>query len=80
MKQADLMDMFKKAFNNVCIPSIVISPDPVSCTPSTSSGVKSLENTGEDPGDPGPANEGDTQMEYFSDWLSSPSVWALTKT
>jgi hypothetical protein len=63
VKQADLRDMFKKASKRVCT-SNVVSPDPLSPTPSTSPAMNTPENTEEDPDDPEPAGEGDIQMEY----------------
>jgi hypothetical protein len=65
-KRADLRDLFKKATKTVCT-SNVVSPDHVSFVPSASSAVKTPDNTEEDPDDPEPANEGDIQVEYFSD-------------
>jgi hypothetical protein len=56
MKQADLRDMFKKAFKSVCTSTVVICPDTLSPTPATSSGVKTPENTEEDPDDPEPTD------------------------
>jgi hypothetical protein len=41
-----------------------VSPDPVSPT-STSSAMKSTENTGKDPVDSEPAGVGDIQMDYL---------------
>jgi hypothetical protein len=49
VKQADLRDMFKKASKHVCTSTIVVSPDPLSPTPSTTSAMKTPENTEEDP-------------------------------
>jgi hypothetical protein len=46
--------------------TIVVSVDPLSPTPSTTLAMQSPEST-EDPEIPEPANEGDIQMEYFSD-------------
>jgi hypothetical protein len=69
MEQADLMEKFKKASESVCTSTIVISPDPFSPTSSTSSGMKTSENTEEYPNDPEQADEEDIQMEYSSDWL-----------
>jgi hypothetical protein len=66
LKQADLRDMFKKASNNFCTSIVVVIPDPLSPTPSTSA-VKTPENTKEDPDHPQHAGEGDIQMDYFSD-------------
>jgi hypothetical protein len=40
MKAADLRDMFRKASKNVCTLNVV-SPDPLSPTPSTCSALKS---------------------------------------
>jgi len=45
----------------------VVSPDPLSPTPSTSSTMKTPKNTEEGPNDPEPADEGDIQMECSSD-------------
>jgi hypothetical protein len=67
VKQADLRDMFKKASKNVCTSTDVVSPDHMSPTPSTSSVMKTPENTEEDPDDPQTTHEGDIQMEYSSD-------------
>jgi hypothetical protein len=66
VKQAYLRDMFKKASNSVCISVVVLSPDPLSPTQSTSSAIKTPENTKKDPDEPEPADE-DIQMEYTSD-------------
>jgi hypothetical protein len=63
MKQADLMNLFKKVSKTVCTSAIVVSPDPLSAAPPTASTVK----TPEDPDDPEPAEEGDSQVEYSSD-------------
>jgi hypothetical protein len=51
---------------SVDLSTIVVSPDPLSPTPNTSSAVKTPENTEEDPDDLQPANEEDIQMEYSS--------------
>jgi hypothetical protein len=56
MQQADLQDMFKKA--------TVVSPDLLCPTPSHTWATKTPENTEGDPGDHGPENEDDIQMEY----------------
>jgi len=50
----------------VSILTIVVSPDPLSSTPSTLPTMKTLENTQEDHDDPPPAG-GDIQMEYSND-------------
>jgi len=42
----------------------VISPNPFSPTASTSSGMRTPENTEEDPDDCEPADEGNIQMEF----------------
>jgi hypothetical protein len=47
--------------------SIVVSPDPLCPALSTSSAMKTPENTEEDLGDPEQAVEGDIKMEYSSD-------------
>jgi hypothetical protein len=56
----------KKATRSVCTSTIVVSPDPLSPTPSTSLAMKTPENTEEGPGNPEPS-DGDTQKEYSSD-------------
>jgi hypothetical protein len=43
------------------------------------SAIKTPENTEEDPVDPHPADEGDIQMEYSSDYMYSPSIRNVTK-
>jgi hypothetical protein len=67
MKHADLRDMFKKATQSVCTSTAVVAHDPTSPTPSTSSPMKTPENTEEDPDDPELADEGDIQTEDSSD-------------
>jgi hypothetical protein len=57
----------------------VVTPDPLSPTPSTSSGMKTQENRLEEPDDPEPVGEGDIQMEYSSAQLCSPSIGRVTK-
>ena len=66
VKQADLRDMFKKAFKKFCPSTIVVSSDPLSLTLLTSSAINNSENTEEDTNDPEPPDEGDIQMEYSS--------------
>jgi hypothetical protein len=44
----------------------VVSPDPLSPTPSTSSAVKTPKNTEENPDDPELADEGNIQMEIYN--------------
>jgi hypothetical protein len=65
MKQADLMDMFKRPPR---VPStIVVFLDPLSPAASTSSAIKTPANTEENPNDLEPTDAGDIQMEYPSD-------------
>jgi hypothetical protein len=59
--------MFKKASKSGCTSTIMVSPDPWSHTPSTSSAMKMPENAEKDPDDIKPADKGDIQMEYSSD-------------
>jgi len=65
VKQTDIRDVFKKATKSVCI--VVVPPDPLFPAPSTSSAMKTPENTEEDSDDPEPAAEGDFPMEYSCD-------------
>jgi hypothetical protein len=71
--------MFQKAFKGACTSTVLLSPDPLSPTPSTSSTMKTPDNTEDDTEGPEPAEEGQIQMEYFSDQLCSPSIGALIK-
>jgi hypothetical protein len=49
----------------VCTSTVVVSPEPLPLTPSTSSAMKTPENKEEDPDDPEPA-DGHIQMEHSS--------------
>ena len=62
-----------------CTSPVVVYPDPFSPTPSNSSGVMTPWNAEDDHDGPGPAEEGDIQMEYCCDWLYSPIIGAVTK-
>jgi hypothetical protein len=57
----------KKALKRFCTPTIVVSPDSLSSSPSNSSAMKTSENTEQDHHDPELADEGDIQMKYSSD-------------
>ena len=57
MKWAALKDMFKNAFRSISTSTIVVSSDPLSLTPLTSSTTKTFENTEEDPDEPEPPDE-----------------------
>lgn len=78
MKQANLLDLLKEASKTVCTSPVVISPDPFSPTPLTSSAMKTSENTEGDPDDTEQA-DGDIQIEYSSEWLYSPSIESVTR-
>jgi len=58
--------MFKQTSRSVDTSSTVVSPDPLSSTPSTLPTMKTLENTQEDYDDP-PQADGDIQTEYTND-------------
>jgi hypothetical protein len=60
MKQAGLRNMFKKESKSVRTSTLVVSPDPLSPTPST---IKTPENMEEESDTAEPADEGDNQME-----------------
>ena len=70
--------MFKKASNSVCTSTIVLSPDLLSPTSSSSSALKTPENT-EDPDDREPVDEGDTHIEYSCALLYNASIETVTK-
>jgi hypothetical protein len=59
--------MFRKASKSVGTSTIVVSLDHFSATPSTSSSMKTPQNTEKNPDNPEPADEGDICMEYSSD-------------
>jgi hypothetical protein len=63
VKEADLRDVFRKATKNGYTSTIVLSPDPLSLTVSTSSATKTPVDREEDPDDSEPTDEGDIQME-----------------
>jgi hypothetical protein len=67
VKQVDSREIFKNASKSVCTSTIVVSPDPLSPTPTTYSALMTPENAEKDPDDPEPADEGDTQVEYSPD-------------
>jgi hypothetical protein len=56
VKHVDLRDMFQKAAKSACTSSIVVFPDPLPPTPSTSSAMKTPENKEEDPDISDPAD------------------------
>ena len=62
MKQEDLGSS-PKASKSVFTVTILVSPDHLSPTPSTSPAMKTPENTEDEPDDTKPAH-GDIQMEY----------------
>jgi hypothetical protein len=55
--------MFKMSAKSGCTSTCVVSLESLSPTTLTSSAVKTLENTEEDPADPEPTGEGTIQME-----------------
>jgi hypothetical protein len=67
MKQADLRDMFKKASRSVCSSSTVVSHNSLSLIPLMSSGLKTPENTEENPAELKSADVGDIQLERSPD-------------
>jgi len=71
--------MFNKTSKSVCTATIPVLPDSLFPNPSTLSAMKTPENTEEDHDDPQPADEGDIQKEYFSDYTYSPSIRTITK-
>jgi len=60
MKEAFVWDMFKKASRSVCTSTVVESFNSLSAIPSSSSGVKTPENTEQDSDVPEPS-DGDKQ-------------------
>ena len=55
-------DYIQKASKSVCTSTVMVPPDPLSPTPSTSSAVKTQEDTTEDLNDPEPAAEGNAPL------------------
>ena len=66
MKAAVLRDMFKKALRSVCKSTVVETSDSLFAIPSSSSSVKTPENTKQNPDVPD-LSDGDIQTEYSSD-------------
>jgi hypothetical protein len=62
-----LRDMFKKASTSFCVSPVVVFPEPLSPTPSTSLAMKTPKKKEEVPDDPEPADDADFQIEYSSD-------------
>jgi hypothetical protein len=67
MKWVVVREMIKKASKSVCTSTVVVFPNHLFPTPSTSSAIKTPRNMEEDPDDPEPTHERDNQMEYNSD-------------
>ena len=63
--------MFRESSRNVCTSNFVVSPDKVLVSYSSTSAVKTPENT-ENPDDPESAAQGDSQIEYSSNESYSP--------
>jgi len=63
VKQAHLRVKFKKAPQNVCTSTVVVSPDPMSPTSSTALAMKIPENIEKKPDEPEAAGA-DIQLEY----------------
>ena len=63
-EEADLGDIFKKA-TKTCTSTIVVSPNPLSSTPLTSSAMKTPKNT-----------EEDQKLEEVSKWTIPLISWA----
>jgi len=59
--------MLKKSSKSVCRSIAAVSPDPLSPTPTSTSTMKTPENTEGDPGDPKSADEGDIQRQCSFD-------------
>ena len=59
--------MFRKCSKSVYRSVVLVSPDPLSLMPSSTSTMKTPENTEEDPGDTELAVEGDIQRQYSFD-------------
>ena len=57
----------------------MVSPDPLSPTPSMSSAMKTPKNTEEDPDDPESAGEENIQMKYSLDYLYSLKIATVTE-
>ena len=71
------MDLLKKSSRTAFTSTVVVSPDPLSPTPLTST-MKISENTEGDLDDLEYA-DGDIQMEYSSEWLYSSSIGPVTR-
>jgi len=67
------MDLLRKSSRTACTSAVVVSPNPFSPMPSTSSTMRTSENIEGDIDDLEQA-DGDIQMEYSSEWLYSSSI------
>jgi hypothetical protein len=65
VKQVDLRDILIKASKSVCTSMVVLFPDTLSPTPSTSSAIRTPTNIEQYPDDLELENEGDIQIEYY---------------
>jgi hypothetical protein len=65
MEEADIRNRFKKASKSLHTSTVLVSPDPLSPSP-TYSPVQTPENTNKDSDDPEPA-DGYIQLQYSSD-------------
>jgi hypothetical protein len=63
--QADIRDISKEASKSICTLTVVVSSDLWSPASSTSSPLKTPENTEEDPHDPEQIDEGDIPVELI---------------
>jgi len=67
MKWADIREMITMASKSVCTSTVVVYPNNLSPTPSTSAAIKTPGNTEVDPDEPEATIVEDNQMEYNSD-------------
>jgi hypothetical protein len=67
MKHADLRVMFKKVSKSFCTSTVVVSPDPFVSYSINFFSYDDARKHIRKPDDPEPANEEDTQKQYFSD-------------
>ena len=68
-----------QASKSVITTPILVSPDSLSPTLSTSPSTKTPKNTDDEPDDTKPAH-GDIQMEYSPGYWYDPSIRAVTKS
>jgi len=76
---SDNSDMFPKLWNDIWTRTAMVSPNPLSPSPSTLPTMKTPENIEENPNDPEPTDDGNIQMETPLSSCMGPRRGAVSK-